>query len=165
MTKGITGKEPDPEIVYADIFNLPRHVSDHHPPMSLYDRAAQFAPYAALSGYDEMISEEARLVDNKIELSDDETEHLNQKLTLIADAIANGTKPELSITYFIPDPLKAGGRYETVTECVRKVDTVEQTVVLNRKVGKAGSFEAIRIADILEIHGDPAEQPRRRQND
>ena len=154
MTKGIISKEPDPEIVYADIFNHTRHVSDHHPQMSLYNRAAQFAPFAALSGYDEMIDEEARLVDNRIELSDEETAHLSQKLSRIADAIADGTKPELSITYFIADPLKAGGRYETVTETIRKVDTVEQVIILNRKVGKAGSYETIRIADILEIHGD-----------
>ena len=147
MTKGIISKEPDPEIVYADIFNHPRHVSDHHPQMSLYNRAAQFAPFAALSGYDEMIDEEARLVDNRIELSDEETAHLSQKLSRIADAIADGTKPELSITYFIADPLKAGGRYETVTETIRKVDTVEQVIILNRKVGKAGSYETIRIAD------------------
>lgn len=154
MTKGITGKEPDPEIVYADIFNLPHHVSDHHPQMSLYDRAAQFAPFAALSGYDDMIGEEARLVDNKIELSDEEIEHLNHKLSLIANVIAKGTKPDVSITYFIPDPLKAGGRYETISEQIRKVDTVDQVVVLNRKIGKAGAFESIRIADILEIHGE-----------
>ena len=87
-------------------------------------------------------------------ISDEETAHLSQKLSRIADAIADGTKPELSITYFIADPLKAGGRYETVTETIRKVDTVEQVIILNRKVGKAGSYETIRIADILEIHGD-----------
>lgn len=70
MTKGITGTEPDPEIVYADIFRLPRHVSDHHPQMSLYDRAAQFAPYAALTGYDDMVREEARQHERRIEESD-----------------------------------------------------------------------------------------------
>ena len=151
MTKGITGKEPDPEIVYADIFNLPRHVSDHHPRMSLYDRAAQFAPFAALSGYDDMIGEEARLVDNKIELSEEEIALLNQKLSLIMDMIASGEKPELSITWFIPDPLKAGGRYETVQEKIRKIDPAEQTITLDRKIGKSGSFEKIRIADILDV--------------
>jgi len=151
MTKGMTGKEPDARVVYADIINHPRHISDHHPQMSLYDRAAQFAPFAALSGYDDMIIEEARLVDNKIELSDEEIEHLNQQLSRITEMIANGTKPEVSITYFIPDPLKAGGRYETVREQIRRVDTVEQAIILNRKVGKGGSFATIRIADILQI--------------
>jgi hypothetical protein len=157
MTKGITGEEADPEIVYADIFNLPHHVSDHHPPMSLHDRAAQFAPFAALSGYDDMIGEEARLVDNRIELSVEETERLNRKLALIASVIAEGQKPEVSVTYFIPDPLKAGGRYETVRERVRKVDAAEQVIVLAEKVGKAGSFRTVRISDILEIHGDPVD--------
>ena len=71
MTKGITGREPDPEIVYADIFHLPRPVSERHPPMSLQDRAAQFAPFAALSGYHDMIEEEAQLVNNKTEIHGD----------------------------------------------------------------------------------------------
>ncbi|SDB40394.1 hypothetical protein SAMN02910298_01981 [Pseudobutyrivibrio sp. YE44] len=60
MAKGITGKEKDPRIVYGDIIDLPHHQSTKHPHMSLYDRAAQFAPFAALTGYEEMISEEAR---------------------------------------------------------------------------------------------------------
>ena len=154
MTKDIMGTEADPEIVYADIFNLPHHVSDHHPQMSLYDRAAQFAPFAALSGYEDMIGEEARLVDHKIEPGEEDLTRLNRKLSLISDAITEGTRPELSITYFIPDPLKAGGRYETVTEKIRKVDQAEQIIVLQKKTGKSGSFETIRIADVLEIYGD-----------
>jgi len=154
MTKGITSKEPDPEEVYADIFNLPHHVSDHHPAMSLYDRAAQFAPFAALSGYDDMIGEEARLVDNKIELSEDDLEKLSEKLSIISDANARGERPEIVITYYIPDPLKAGGRYEIVTEKIRKVDTVEQVIVLDKKTEKSGSYETIRIADVFDIHGD-----------
>ncbi len=62
MTKGITGKEPDPKIVYADIIDMPHHQSLAHPHMSLYDRAAQFAPFAALTGYEDMINEEAKKV-------------------------------------------------------------------------------------------------------
>lgn len=154
MTMGITSKEPDPEIVYAEIFNHPHWVSPKHPPMSLYDRAAQFSAYKALSGYEDMVNEEARLVDNKIELSEEERDLLNQKLNLISDVIADGTKPELSITYFIPDPLKAGGRYETITETIRKVDTVEQKLILEKTVGIAGSYMEISIADVLEIQGE-----------
>ena len=154
MSKGITGKEPDPEIIYADIFNHPHWVSPKHPPMSLYDRAAQFSAYKALSGYEDMIGEEARLVDNKIELSEEERDHLNQKLNLIADVIADGTRPELAITYFIPDPLKAGGRYETIQETIRKIDTVEQKLILEKTVGIAGSRMEIKISDVLEIHGE-----------
>jgi len=122
--------------------------------MSLYDRAAQFAPFAALSGYDDMISEEARLVGNRIELSEEEINQLNRKLSVIIDAIDDGTKPEISVTYFIPDELKAGGRYETVTKKIRKVDMVEEKIILQKKVGKGGSYETIRLADILDIHGE-----------
>ena len=77
MTKGISGKEPDPRVIYADIIDLPHHQSPTRPHMSLYDRAAQFAPFAALTGYDDMVAEEARIVDNKIELSETEIDRLN----------------------------------------------------------------------------------------
>ena len=153
MTKGITGKEPDPRVVYADIIDLPHHESDHHPAMSLYDRAAQFSPYAALSGYDDMVKEEARQVDNKIELSDEELEQLNRKLNRISKDIESGTKPAAAITYFVPDPLKAGGRYETIEEKIRKVDPVSQILVLDREAGMSGAWMEIRIADILDIQG------------
>ena len=151
MTKGITGKEPDPRVVYADIIDLPRHQSDHHPAMSLYDRAAQFSPYAALSGYDDMVKEEARLVDRRIELGDEELARLNRKLNRIGKETAAGTHPVAAVTYFVPDPLKAGGRYETIEEKIWKVDPVRRTVVLDRKTGKSGSRMEIRIEDILDI--------------
>lgn len=154
MTEGLKKNEKSGRVVYADIFDLPHWQSPTRPHMSLYDRAAQFAPFAALSGYDEMIGEEARQVDNKIELGETSLERLNQKLGLIADEIEDGTHPVLSITYFIPDPLKAGGRYETVTDGIRKVDPIEGVVQLEKKVGIAGMNMEIRIADILEIQGE-----------
>ena len=153
MTKGITGKEPDPMEVYGDIINHPHWQSPTRPHMSLYDRAAQFAPFAALSGYDEMIGEEGRLVDNKIELGPDEMENLNETIANIQRAIDAGSKPVVAITYFIPDHLKAGGRYETITEAIRRVDTVEQKLILTRKIGIGGSYMEISIADVLEIEG------------
>ena len=116
MAKGITGKEPDPREVYGDIIDHPHWESPKHPPMSLYDRAAQFAPFAALSGYDDMIGEEARLVDNRIELSEEEWEELNRKLGRIDETIRQGAQPAATITYFVPDPLKPGGLYETIAE-------------------------------------------------
>ncbi len=155
MTKGITEKEPDPRVVYADIIGLPRHVSDHHPAMSLYDRAAQFSPYAALTGYHDMVREEARLADDRIELSEEELEQLNRKLNLIEREIETGAAPAAAVTYFIPDPVKTGGRYETIEEKIRKVDPVSQTLVLDRKTGTSGSRMTIRIADILDIRGIP----------
>ena len=112
------------------------------------------APFAALSGYDDMISEEARPVDRRIELSEDDLDLLNRKLRVISDAVAEDTKPEVFITYFIPDPLKAGGRYETVKEKIRKVDTAAQEIILMKKTGKAGSFKKIGFRDVLDLRGD-----------
>ena len=121
--------------------------------MSLYDRAAQFAPFAALTGYDDMVNEEARIVDNKIELDDEAIENLNLKLGLISDAIDDGEKPSVSITCFVQDPLKAGGRYETVTERIRKVDAIDQKIILEKKTGVADMYATIDIKNVLEIHG------------
>ena len=151
MTKGIAGKEPNPREIYADIIDHPHWESPKHPPMSLYDRAAQFSPFAALTGYEDMIGEEARLVDNRIELSEEELEELNRTLGRINEAIEAGEKPMLTITFFVPDPLKAGGIYETVTEKVRRIDPVEQKIILDRIVSIGGSCMEIQIADILEI--------------
>ena len=151
MTQGITGKEPDPREVYADIIELPRHVSDHHPPMSLYDRAAQFAPFAALAGYDEMVAEEARLEDRRIELSEEETAELNRALRRIGRALDRGEKPLITMTRFFPDPLKPGGRYETVTERIRRIDIPRQELILDRTGGFSGAFLTVPIGNILEI--------------
>ena len=155
MAKGITGKEPDPREVYRDIIDHPRWESPTRPPMSLYDRAAQFAPFAALSGYDDMIDEEARLVDNRIELSEEELEELNRKLSLIHESIRQGIHPAVTVTYFVPDPLKPGGLYTTVTERVRRVDAMNGIIRLDRKVSetesKAESYMEIQIKDILDI--------------
>ena len=144
-------READPRVVYADIIDLPHHQSAVHPHMSLHDRAAQFAPFAALSGYEDMVDEEARLVDNRIEPGPEDLEQLNRALARLQAAAGRGEHPAAAITYFIPDPLKPGGRYETITETVRKVDPVAQTVVLEKQVGRAGIHMEIRIADILEI--------------
>ena len=151
MTKRITGKEPDPREVYGDIIDHPHWESPTHPPMSLYDRAAQFAPFAALSGYDDMIGEEARTVDNRIELSEEELEELNRKLSRIDKTVRHVSRPVVTITYFVPDPLKPGGQYQTATEKVRRVDAVNGVIQLDRKVTTAGSFMEIPIRDILDI--------------
>ena len=151
MTKGIMGKEPDPREVYADIIDLPHHVSDHHPPMSLYDRAAQFSPYSALSGYGDLVREEARLVGNKIEPGEDMLEQLNIQLDRLGKMIENGIHPSASVTRFIPDLKKTGGKYETTVEKIRKIDLAAGTVILDRTVGKAGTRMSVPIGDILEI--------------
>ena len=151
MARGITGREPDPREVYGDIISHPHWVSPKHPRMSLYDRVAQFAPFAALTGFEDMIGEEARLVDNKIEPSEEELEELNRRLGEISERISRGERPEATITCFVPDPLKPGGIYETIKEKVRRVDPVSGIIQLERKATAAGSYMEIRIADILWI--------------
>ena len=97
-------KDQNGRIVYADIYNLPHFQSKTRPHMSLYDRAAQFAPFAALTGYDEMVTEEARLTDKPIELSESEHEVLNRKIELVEMLLQGGGHPTLSFTYFEPLP-------------------------------------------------------------
>ena len=96
--------------VYADIIDLPYRKNPNRKQMSLYDRAAQFAPFAALSGYDDMIHEEARLTDKESELSDYEIDILNRKLGLINDVLDDDYVPEITVTYFVPDRYKTGVR-------------------------------------------------------
>ena len=130
---------------YDDIINLPHHVSDKRPQMSMQDRAAQFSPFAALTGYDSAIRETARLTDTKLELTEETMAVLNTKLQMVADSIAE--QPELSFTYFKPDEKKAGGAYVTVSGAVKKVDDYERLVILQ-------SGERIPIDNLLDIDGE-----------
>ena len=154
MTKGIAKNEPDSRVVYADIIDHPHWQSPTRPHMSLYDRAAQFSPFAALTGYDDMVNEEARTVVHKIELEESEMIRLSRKLSLIKDTLMKGNVPHVSITYFIPDPLKSGGRYKTEVVQIRKVDAVNKKVVLMKTEGYGNPNVEIDMRDILEIHGD-----------
>lgn len=113
---------------YDDIINLPHHVSTTHPQMSLIDRAAQFAPFAALVGYDAAVKETARLTNKRIELDEYEKEALNERLRFVADWMEE--RPEITITYFQPDDKKDGGAYMTVTGCVKKIDDYQGIVCL-----------------------------------
>ena len=94
---------------YDDIINLPHPVSKKHPQMPLLDRAAQFAPFAALTGYGEALTETARLTDTKIELDEGEIERINAKINYLIDNLE--TAPTVEITYFVPDKKKKGGKY------------------------------------------------------
>ena len=109
-----------------------------------------------------MVSEEARTVDRRIDLSDQEIEELNQKLTLLSEALREGLRPSVSVTFFVPDPLKAGGTYETRTEQVKGIDSARGKLILARTEGYAGSHAEIDLKDILEIHGDPVDGPESR---
>ena len=112
---------------YDYIINLPHHQSTKHKHMSNYQRAAQFSPFAALTGYDAAIDETARLTDKKLDLSEEQTEFLNQQIQLIIKHLFE--KPQVEITYFVPDERKAGGEYMTVTGNVHRVDDYNREIV------------------------------------
>ena len=99
MAKGIKSNEPDARVVYADIIRLPHWQSPTRTPMSAYERAAQFSSFNALAGYEDMVGEEAREVGSFQELTESEMEVLNQKISLIADALENDHHPVLKFTY------------------------------------------------------------------
>ena len=102
---------------YDDIINLPHHVSKKHPPMPMIKRAAQFAPFAALTGYDDAVEETARVTDEMVVLSDEQMEELNHMIHL-----AMNNNRTVCIHYFEPDQKKSGGRYCTVTGKIRKAE-------------------------------------------
>lgn len=113
---------------YDDMIDMPHHVSTKHPQMSLHDRAAQFSPFAALTGYDDAIAETARLTDSRIELSETDMDRLNLKWQLVTEHISE--RPAITITYFVPDSKKEGGKYVSVSGCVKKINEYEQTVTM-----------------------------------
>lgn len=129
---------------YDDIINLPHHVSLTHPHMDIAVRAAQFAPFAALSGYEEAVKETARLTDRKAELDETAMALLNGKLLRIRERIKQ--RPEVTITWFVPDEKKAGGSYFTMTGRVRKMELYERAVYMENGT-------RIPIDEISEISG------------
>ena len=109
---------------YANLINQPRPVSSR-PKMSAVDRAAQFSAFAALVGLDDQINETARLVDSKIELSEDEIAVLNRKIQVLVQKLnEDGERPKIKVSYFVPDQHKEGGAYVTKTEAVKLIDDV-----------------------------------------
>lgn len=119
---------------YDDIIDRPRPVSQKHAHMSLYDRAAQFAPYAALTGYESVIGEEARYTDSDVYIDDSCREKIDRMLAYIRKNIQNG--PEAAITYFEPDNRKSGGSFITVKGKIKKIEEYDRTVLFTdgRKV-------------------------------
>ena len=109
---------------YFDIINLPHHVSRNHPQMPMEARAAQFAPFAALTGYDAVIHETARLTDKQVELEEYDKERLNRIFSELMDSLEE--HPVVTVSYFKPDEHKAGGAYVTVSGKLKKIDTYEQ---------------------------------------
>jgi hypothetical protein len=109
---------------YSDIINLPHHVSRNHPQMPMMARAAQFAPFAALTGYDAVIHETARLTDKQVELEEYDNDRLNRIFSELMDSLEK--HPMVTVSYFKPDEHKAGGAYMTVSGKLKKIDTYEQ---------------------------------------
>lgn len=131
--------------VYDDMLHLPHHVSVNHPQMPRENRAAQFSPFAALSGYGAAVAETGRLTDEKVELTDDEKESISQRLQMIQEHFHE--HPEVTVTYFVPDGKKSGGAYQCVTGEVKKIDEYERTIVLH-------GGEIIPIDAVLTVAGE-----------
>ncbi|MBQ6450607.1 MAG: hypothetical protein IJJ29_01640 [Solobacterium sp.] len=134
---------------YDDILYLPHHQSKVHPHMPREDRAAQFAPFAALTGYDDQIRETARLTDSRIELEENSKERLNDIMQYIQRHLED--QPQAVITYFVEDERKEGGRYITEHVQIRKIDLLQRRIITADK-------ETIPMDDILDIQSEEDEE-------
>ena len=130
---------------YEDIVNLPPHISKNHPQPTMLERAARFSPFAAITGYEEMVKEAARVTDKKPELDESSKEILNEKLLFITEMCEDDVI--VNITHFVPDKLKSGGEYITVSGSIKKIDEYERSVLLT-------DGTAIPIDSIYKIDGD-----------
>lgn len=126
---------------YEDVIYLPHHTSKKRPQMPLSQRASIFAPFSALTGYEDKIKEEQRVVKRKIELTSEEQELLNQKFVLIWNCYRN---QEVMITYFVKDPKKMGGIYLNIVTKIRRLDPILQCFILQDK-------RKIKLSDIIDI--------------
>lgn len=129
---------------YDDILHGRRPVSQKHPPMSRADRAAQFSPFAALTGYEAAVKETARLTQGKIELSDEEKESIDRVLQALA--AHRSEQPPVIVTYFLPDQKKDGGAYVTVTGALKRINLLERRLILT-------DGTLIPIDDISQLQG------------
>ncbi len=129
---------------YDDIINLKRPISKH-PKMSLYQRSAQFAPFAALTGYEGQVKETARLTDRRIELDEEMKLILDLKIQVIKEMLSDN--PEVEITYFIPDTRKDGGKYETIINNVKKIDSYNEHIIMQNNL-------KIEIKEIININSN-----------
>ena len=130
---------------YNEIMGLPHHVSKTRPQMPMSDRAAQFAPFAALTGYDAAIKETGRLTDERIELDVEALSALDMKYQLLMEALDEA--PEVTITYFQPDERKAGGKYVSAVGAVKKIDDFERRITMR-------DGTRIPTDDVLSIDGE-----------
>ena len=127
---------------YAGIMNLPHHVSPTRPQMPISDRAAQFSPFAALTGHSAAIAETGRLTDRRVELDEYEMTRVDAELQRLQELLPS--RPTASITYFVPDERKNGGSYRTVTGEVKRIDAVNSMIQMADR-------QLIPIADVFSI--------------
>ena len=129
---------------YDDIINLPHHVSPTRQRMSMLDRAAQFAPFAALTGYDDSIAEAGRLTTERRELSEQEQNELNRRFDFLISRLKGSS--EVDIVHFVPDERKPGGEYQTTTGSIKNISLPERIITLDTGV-------IIHLDDISYIGG------------
>ena len=132
---------------YEDIINLPHHISKKHPQMTMESRAAQFAPFAALVGYEDAVEETARLTTKRIELNEEEKNILDMKLQMLKEQMHVQIYPEISVMYFVPDLKKEGGKYIKISGTIKKIDEYKQLLILDDKT-------QIPISELISIVGD-----------
>lgn len=140
---------------YDAIINLPHHVSQTHPQISRLERAAQFSPFAALTGYEDAVRETARLTTKRRELAEDEKLLLERRIQQMQAQLDRGETPAVSITWFRPDDKKSGGAYVTTEAAVKRIDELERAVVLTN--GDKIAVEAI-IGIEWTMRPEPAEE-------
>lgn len=128
---------------YDDIINLPHHKSDHHPHMTMVDRAAQFSPFAALTGYGDMVDETGRYTEEKPVLTESEREDLDLKLQMFLRD--NQEDTSLTVFFFLPDNRKEGGSYQMKTGLIKSIDQFSQVIIF-------ADGERIRIDDVLDLN-------------
>jgi len=141
---------------YDDIINLPHHVSERHPQLDKASYAAQFSPFAALSGYDGIVSEAARVTDERVELGETEMEILSAKLLIALEH--EKEHPLLSVTYFKPDEKKSGGAYLQKTAEIKRIDDVERIMYFT-------DGTKLPIDDVVNLEGEIFDVPEREEND
>lgn len=130
---------------YDDIINLSHHVSQKHVQMSIEERAAQFAPFAALTGFSDEIKEAERITNQRKIIDENLREKLDRKLKIIQNNIYNC--PQVTFTYFVHDIKKEGGSYVTVTEKVKRIDKYKKVIILENNIG-------VPISEIIDITGE-----------
>ena len=130
---------------YEDIINLPRPVSKKYPSPTILERAARFAPFAAITDYEEMVLEKARVTEERMELDECALILLDKKLNILQNLLSRS--PEITVTYFVPDKKKNGGAYLTMTDTVKKIDPYKKLLIMNNE-------KKIQMEDIYKLEGE-----------